>query len=125
MEQHPTLRNGKICYIEIPAADIDISTVFYQKVFGWEIRKRGDGSLAFDDAVGEVSGTWRLGRKPSADVGLLIYIMVDSVEETIERITAQGGKIVQPIGKDFPEITARFNDLYGNILGLYQQPQPK
>jgi predicted enzyme related to lactoylglutathione lyase len=125
MEQHPTLKNGKICYIEIPAADIDISSAFYQKVFGWKIRKRGDGSLAFDDAVGEVSGTWRLGRKPSADVGLLIYIMVDSVEETIKRITVEGGIIVQPIGKDFPEITARFSDPYGNILGLYQQPQPK
>jgi len=27
---------------------------------------------------------------------------------------------VQPIGKDCPEITARFSDPAGNILGIYQ-----
>ncbi len=35
---------------------------------------------------------------------------------------ANGGKIVQPIGMDSPEITARFSDPAGNVLGLYQQP---
>jgi len=34
------------------------SEAFYRKVFGWNIRIRGDGSVAFDDAVGEVSGSW-------------------------------------------------------------------
>ena len=61
----PTLKNGKICYIEIPATDIARSADFYQRVFGWNIRQRGDGSSAFDDSVGEVSGSWRLGRPPS------------------------------------------------------------
>ena len=32
-----------------------------------------------------------------------------------------GGKIVQPVGVDAPEITARFSDPAGNVLGLYQQ----
>ena len=52
----PTLGNGKVCYIEIPAIDINVSVAFYRAVFGWQIRQRGDGSIAFDDAVGEVSG---------------------------------------------------------------------
>lgn len=120
--EHPTMANGKVCYIEIPAIDIDVSATFYQGVFGWQIRKRGDGRLAFDDAAGEVSGTWVLGRKPAEDPGLLVYIMVDSVAATIDAITANGGKIVQPIGGDAPEITARFSDPAGNILGLYQEP---
>ena len=30
--------------------------------------------------------------------------------------------LVQPIGADAPEITARFRDPAGNILGVYQQP---
>jgi len=29
---------------------------------------------------------------------------------------------VQPVGVDAPEITARFRDPGGNVLGLYQQP---
>lgn len=118
----PTFGNGKICYIEMPTTDIARSAEFYRRVFGWNIRKRGDGSTAFDDIVGEVSGTWVLGRPPSITPGLLIYIMVDSVAATIETVIANGGEIVQPIGADAPEITARFRDPGGNVLGLYQNP---
>ena len=118
----PTLANGKICYIEMPATDIARSADFYKRVFGWTIRKRGDGSTAFDDATGEVSGTWVLGRPPAAKPGLLFYIMVDSVAATIDAVVAQGGEIVQPIGADALEISARFRDPGGNVIGLYQQP---
>jgi len=118
----PTFANGKICYIEIPAIDIASSSDFYQQVFGWNIRTRGDGSTAFDDTTGEVSGAWVLGRPPGAKPGLLFYVMVDSVAATVDAIVANGGEIVQPIGADAPEITARFRDPAGNVIGLYQQP---
>lgn len=118
----PTMSNGKICYIEFPATDVKHSSEFYQKVFGWNLRTRGDGAIAFDDSVGEVSGTWVTGRPPSTQAGLLFYIMVDSVAETIKSVIANGGEIVQPIGGDAPEITARFLDPGGNVIGLYQQP---
>ena len=88
----PTLANGKICYIEMPATDIARTADFYKKVFGWQNRKRGDGSTAFDDSVGEVSGTWVLGCPPSAKPGLLFYIMVDSVAATIDAVVANGGR---------------------------------
>ena len=120
--KNPTLTNGKICYVEIPAIDIDASVRFYKEVFAWQIRQRGNGSIAFDDTVGEVSGTWVPGRRAATEPGLLIYIMVDSVAATIDKVTANGGKIVQPIGMDAPEITARFGDPAGNVFGLYQQP---
>jgi predicted enzyme related to lactoylglutathione lyase len=120
--KRPTTGNGKVCYIEMPAADVKTSASFYQSVFGWKIRTRGDGAVAFDDGVGEVSGAWVLGRQPSTQVGLLIYIMVDSVAETIDQVMANGGRIVQTIGADAPEITARFSDPAGNVLGLYQEP---
>jgi predicted enzyme related to lactoylglutathione lyase len=118
----PTLANGKVCYIEIPAVDIHRSADFYAKVFGWRLRLRGDGHTAFDDTTGEVSGTWVLGRKPSTEPGLLLYIMVDSVAATAEAVIDQGGAIVQPIGADAPEVTARFRDPAGNVIGLYQDP---
>jgi uncharacterized protein len=118
----PTLANGKICYIEIPATDVLLSASFYKKIFGWQIRERNDGHIAFDDTVNEVSGTWVIGRSPATESGLLIYIMVDSVTSTVKSIISHGGKIVQPIGVDSPEITARFSDPAGNIFGLYQEP---
>ena len=118
----PTRANGKICYIELPASDIARSAEFYKRVFGWNIRQRGDGHTAFDDTTGEVSGTWVLRRPPASAPGLLLYVMVDSVAATVDLIVANGGEIVQPIGADAPEITGRFRDPAGNVLGLYQQP---
>src|SRR5947207_4896116 len=63
--------DGKICYIEIPATDVDASAKFYADVFAWQSRSRGDGSRAFDDTTGAVSGTWVLGRKPQRESTML------------------------------------------------------
>ncbi len=118
----PTSTNGKICYLEIPTTDIARSVSFYQAVFGWPTRRRGDGATAFDDSVGGVSGAWVTGRPSSPFPGLLLYVMVDSVAATVEKVVAHGGRIVQPPGVDAPETTARFADPDGNVLGLYQEP---
>ena len=117
----PSLGDGKICYVEIPAIDVRASADFYSKVFGWKIRQRDDGSIAFDDGVGQVSGTWVVGRPAATEPGLLIYIMVNSVASTIEAIVARGGKIVEQSDADEPHIIASFRDPVGNLLGLYQE----
>jgi uncharacterized protein len=119
----PSIGNGKICFLQIPTTDIARSAGFYKSVFGWSIRQREDGRIAFDDGVGEVSGEWVVGRPPTSEPGLLVYIMVDSVAATVETIVANGGEIVQAIGADAPEITARFRDPGGNVMGIYQEPE--
>lgn len=118
---HPTSGNGKICYIEIPAIDINISATFYKDVFGWTIRAGSDGTLSFDDTVGEVSGTWVSGRKPATEMGLVISIMVDNIHATLDLVIANRGTIIQPIDVDSLEKTAIFTDPAGNLFGLYQQ----
>jgi predicted enzyme related to lactoylglutathione lyase len=121
-DKPPTTANGKICYIEMPAVDISASASFYKNAFGWNIRKRGDGATAFDDTTGQVSGAWVLNRKAMTEVGLLFYIMVDNIDTAVKAVEANGGKIVQPVGMDAPEMTARFSDPAGNVIGLYQDP---
>ena len=118
----PTLENGKVCYLEIPTSDIQRSADFYGDVFGWVTRRRGDGALAFDDTTSEVSGAWVTGRPPTAEPGILVYIWVEDAEAAVAAIVRHGGEIVQPIGGDAPEITARFRDPFGNVLGIYQEP---
>src|SRR5258706_13991364 len=103
----PPFANGKICYIEMPTTDIARSSNFYKQDFGWNIRKRGDGSISFDDTVGEGSGAWVIGRPPGATPGLLIHVMVDSVAATLDAIFANGGDIGQSIGADTPATAAR------------------
>jgi predicted enzyme related to lactoylglutathione lyase len=113
--------NGKICYLEIPTADIAQSVRFYQAVFGWPTRRRGDGATAFDDGVGGVSGTWVTGRPLSPTPGLLLYVMVDSLSAAVDAVAANGGHIILT-GVESPEETAQFADPDGNVLGLYQEP---
>jgi len=117
----PDYGNGKICYIELPASNVQQSADFYVTVFGWTVRTRGDGSTAFDDGVGQVSGTWRTDRFAAGCApGMLVYLMVDDINKTLSLITAHGGTITQDVGGDHPEITARFKDPAGNLFGLYQ-----
>jgi uncharacterized protein len=118
----PTLANGKICYLEIPAVDASLSSDFYKKIFGWNLRQRGDGAVSFDDTVGEVSGAFVIGRPPASEPGALVYIWVKDAAATSEAILANGGEIVQMIDGDSSEIIARFRDPAGNVLGIYQEP---
>ena len=120
----PTLANGKICYLELPAPDPDRCAAFYSAVFGWRMRKRGDGSTAFDDTTGEVSGAFVTHRAASERPGLLVYIMVNDLARACELLAAHGGSVVRPAGVDAPEVTARFRDPAGNVMGLYEHRAP-
>jgi len=115
--------NGKICYIEIPAADVGLSAEFYAKVFGWNIRVRADGARAFDDTTGAVSGSWVLGRPPSREPGMLTYVMVDSIDATLQKVLAAGGQVATSLTplSAAGEAFATFLDPAGNLLGLYQE----
>jgi len=117
----PNYRTGKICYVEIPAVDVSVSANFYQTVFGWSVRERGDGSTAFDDTTGTVSGAWVLGRPPSTTSGVVVGIMVADAVATLHSIVAAGGGVVQPINPDETEVYALFRDPAGNVLSIYQQ----
>ena len=122
VEEQPKWRTGKICYIEVPAADVARSAEFYQRAFGWKMRQRADGSTAFDDTVGEVSGTFVVGRPPASEPGFGIYIMVADARATLAAVQAAGGEIVRPIDPAAGEVFAWFKDPAGNTLGVYQQP---
>lgn len=122
MSNEPIWRSGKLCYVELPAADPRKASEFYSHVFGWSIRTRGDGAIAFDDSVGQVSGTWVQGRQPATDPGLIIYVMVADAKAVLAAILAAGGAIVKPIDPAAGEIFAWFSDPEGNVLGIYQQP---
>ena len=115
--------HGKICYLEIPANRAEDSARFYSDIFGWKVRERGDGNLAFDDAAG-VNGTWVKESDRTPDERTRTYIMVDSITESLKLIESAGGKVVTPrtdIGQDLGAFAA-FTDPVGNEFGLYEEP---
>ena len=56
------------------------------------------------------------------EAGLLFYVMADDMDDAVAAVVSRGGEIVQPCGVDAPEVTARFRDPAGNVIGLYQEP---
>lgn len=116
--------HGKICYLEIPANRAEDSADFYSNIFGWKVRERGDGNLAFDD-TGSVSGTWVKESDRTPDEQTRVYIMVDSIEDALQQIEQAGGKILTPrtdIGPNMGAFAA-FADPVGNEFGLYEEPK--
>src|SRR5512138_3143413 len=87
--------HGKICYLEIPSKTAESSAEFYSSIFNWKVRPRGDGNLAFDD-TGGVSGTWVKEGDRTPDERTRIYIMVDSITESLKQIEEAGGRVVTP-----------------------------
>ena len=117
--------HGKICYLEIPAKRVEDSARFYSEIFGWSVRQRGDGNLAFDDPGG-VSGTWVKEADRSADERTRAYIMVDSIADSLKRIEDAGGRVLTQrtdIGPNMGAFAA-FADPVGNEFGLYEEPRP-
>lgn len=114
----PVEKHGKICYMVIPSDDPEASGTFYSRVFHWSTRQRDDGSHAFDDSTGQVSGTWETGLPPAA-TGLAVHIMVDNIDATSDAIEAAGGRIVNRHVHG-PDLWNEFLDPYGNKLCIYE-----
>ena len=115
------MQAGKICYLEIPAIDVEVSAAFYVKLFAWRLRVRGDGTRAFDDATGAMSGSWVIGRPPARDPGMLPYVMVEDIDRSLQQAGELGCETVTPRTALGPgDAFATLRDPAGNLLGLYQ-----
>jgi predicted enzyme related to lactoylglutathione lyase len=118
------MSHGKICYLEIPAITAEASADFYRSIFGWTVKKRGDGALAFDD-TGGVSGTWVKESDRTPDERTRIYIMVDDISDSLDKIKVAGGRTLTPRTDIAPGsgAFAIFADPAGAEFGLYEEPK--
>ena len=112
-------RPGAVTYLHLPATDVRLAAAFYRDVFGWSINGPDSNRPSFDDASRLLSGAWISDYLPAAEPGLLPYIYVADIEQTVARIVAHGGAILtQP----YPEgllTVATFRDPAGNLIGLW------
>ena len=112
-------RPGAVTYLHIAAADVRRAAAFYRDVFGWTVDRADSDRPSFRDAGGGLSGAWLGDCTATSRPGLLPYIYVADVEETVAGIVAHGGAIVTD---PFPEgrlTVAIFRDPAGNVLGLW------
>jgi uncharacterized protein len=113
------IRPGGISYLHIPAADVRAAAAFYGGAFGWHIDNPDSDRPSFDDGTGHVSGAWMTDQAVSREPGLLPYIYVERIDETIERITSNGGELVKGPDPEGNLWIATFRDPAGNMLGLW------
>lgn len=117
----PHYRHGQICYLIMPSRDPLQSARFYTAVFDWTTRSHDDGTLAFDDAAGHVSGMWVTDRDAVENPGAELHIMVRNADDTEASIIAHGGSLVWRSSPDESETYGTFRDPSGNLFGYYQQ----
>jgi len=108
-------QHGKVSYLEIPTADVAQSAAFYGAVFGWNLR-----GPSFDDVAGGLIGRWVTDRAIGSEPGILPYIYVGRIDETVDRIEAAGGQLVTAPYPEGNLWVATFRDPAGNLLGIWQ-----
>jgi len=109
----------KIDYIELPAADLAATKLFFTRAFSWSFQDFGDEYSAFSD--GKVDGGfYKSALKSSSKNGAaLVVFYAKDLEETLETIVRNGGTILRPIfsfpgGRRF-----HFADPNGNELAVW------
>jgi predicted enzyme related to lactoylglutathione lyase len=115
----------KVMHFEISADDPKRAMAFYDKVFGWKYQKYEGGNTDYwlvttgDKSEPGINGAIQL-RTPLPQ-SVINTIMVDSIDETAQKIIDNGGQIVVP-KMDIPKVgeMVYFQDTEGNIFGAMQ-----
>ena len=121
----------KVVHFEIPVDDVDRARGFYGAVFEWGLQpmEEYDYTLALTTPIDEKT---QVPTEPGAINGGLqprnaetptprIVIQVDSIDESLKKVEAEGGNIVSPRA-EMPGMGAYayFKDTEGNLLGLWE-----
>ena len=112
-------RPGGVSYLRIPARDVARSAEFYRAVFGWRLRGRPDAP-SFSDGTGHVIGHWRTDLPAAGEAGVLPYVYVTSLDDTLRAAADHGAELITP---PYPEGTlsiATIRDPAGNVIGVWQ-----
>jgi uncharacterized protein len=124
----------KVVHFEIPVDDAARAKGFYASVFEWQLfdADMGGGNMYTTVTTTPVDERTRIPTEPGAINGGLmqrsadtpapvITIGVDAIDDTLKKIEAGGGAVVQP-RTEIPDMGAfaYFKDPEGNVVGLWE-----
>jgi predicted enzyme related to lactoylglutathione lyase len=112
-------RPGGVSYLRIPARDLAQSADFYRAVFGWRLRGTPEAP-SFSDGTGHVIGHWYTDLPAAGEAGLLPYIYVTSLDDTLRTATERGAELVTPPYPEGNLWVATIRDPAGNVIGVWQ-----
>ncbi|MCM8529184.1 MAG: VOC family protein [Lentisphaeraceae bacterium] len=115
-------------WFEIPVKNISRAKDFYESILGYPLNENdmGDIKMAwFPIQEGQQGAAGTLvegnGYEPSTS-GTLVYINVEDIETTLDKIIDNGGKVIRPkmnVGEY--GYVAHFEDIEGNRVALHSQ----
>jgi predicted enzyme related to lactoylglutathione lyase len=113
-----------VVHFEIGCSNIQQTSEFYEKVFGWEIEQEGNAGFIKNGPGHGIPGHLNKLGPDEPQKYITIYIETDSLAEDLKAVKANGGSVlVKPIklpdGREF----AWFEDIAGNTIGLIN-PRP-
>jgi predicted enzyme related to lactoylglutathione lyase len=115
-------RPGDVSYLRIAAPDPARSASFYSAAFGWTIRP---DSTAFADGTGHVIGHFMPDLPVAGEAGVVPYVYVPDIDETLARVRDAGGEVTRPPYPEGDLWVAMTRDPAGNAIGVWQHgPRP-
>lgn len=115
---------GRVVHFDMVADDPERAVDFYSKTFGWKFEK-WDGPMEYwlittgpEDQIGIDGG---LSRRSDQSSELVNTVEVDSLDEALKQVEANGGTVAVPRGP-IPGVGwyAQIRDPDGNSLGLME-----
>jgi predicted enzyme related to lactoylglutathione lyase len=112
-------RPGGVSYLRMPARDVARSGEFYRAVFGWRLRGSPQAP-SFSDGTGHVIGHWRTDLPAVGEAGVLPYIFVTDLDDTLRIAAERGAELVAPPYPEGNLRVATIRDPAGNVIGIWQ-----
>jgi sulfatase modifying factor 1 len=118
-------------WVEIATRNVAEAASFYERLFDWKVvqKETADG---FDVWIFDTGGEPRLENlrrggiweRPNDDpLGVVVYVVVDDIEEVLQRARELGGVVITDRTPQGPAFRACFADPSGNRLGLWEEKE--
>ena len=117
MTEISVFRPGDVSYLRIAASDVGRSAFFYRTVFGWSTDQ---DARRFADATGHVIGHFMTDLPVAGEAGVVPYVYVQDIDETLARVTGAGGEVTLDPYREGDLWVAMTRDPAGNAIGVWQ-----
>jgi len=122
----------KVVHFEIPFDSKERAAAFYREIFGWKLMDVPEMDYTMVYAA-ETDENRMVSEKGAINGGMfprskeakhpMLVIGVQSIDETIKKVLAAGGKVITPKQRIPNGSYARVADCEGNIIGLADMSQ--
>ncbi|NHI93873.1 MAG: VOC family protein [Candidatus Lokiarchaeota archaeon] len=109
-----------VVHIDIPVDDIEKAENFYSKLFDWEFTKVSDEYMTFTSAKTPSGAFYLVTDLP--EPGICPYVWTKDIDDVLDKVIDQGGRIVQNKTTIPSGFQAIFIDPFGNRIGVYSPP---